>query len=250
YGKALQKGLASLNELPVSRRLISILHAQLLQGVRGEDRSPGELRKRQVHIGSERRFIPPPAQVAEQCLNDLEVYINTPSEIDALIRAFMVHYQFETIHPFMDGNGRVGRLLLSIMIYTWCGLGAPWLYMSSFFDRYKDEYINKLFNVSAEGAWEPWIGFCLQGVQVQAKDAIRRLDKLVALKKRYWEQVSGMSAAGRLQQIVESMFDRPVLTVPEVVRMFNVSYPTAKGDIEKLLRARILVEPLRQSHPA
>ena len=102
----------------------------------------------------------------------------------------MVHFQFETIHPFLDGNVRVGRLLLSLMIYQWCKLTSPWLYLSAFFDKYKDEYINGLFNVSAKGDWKSWITFCLRATLYQAKDAIRRFDKLVLLKEKYSRLVS------------------------------------------------------------
>jgi Fic family protein len=129
YSRALRIGQDLLSDLPISLRLIKELHKELLRGVRGENKNPGNFRRTQVHIGSDRRFIPPPPTKVKDCLNDLELYIHTENNIDPLIAAFMVHYQFETIHPFMDGNGRVGRLLLSLMIFQNCNLKSPWLYL-------------------------------------------------------------------------------------------------------------------------
>ena len=108
-------------------------------------------------------------------MDDLEKYINTPSPLDPLIRCFMVHYQFEAIHPFRDGNGRVGRVLLALMIYRWLGHSMPWLYLSAFFEKYRDEYIDNLYKVSTAGAWDGLIEFCLRGTFAQARDSIMRL---------------------------------------------------------------------------
>ena len=159
YDEALQLGESLLENLPLSSRVIRKLHATLLNGVRGTDRTPGVFRTNQVHIGSDKRFVPPPPNKIDELITDLESYMNEAVVADNLIQSFIAHYQFETIHPFLDGNGRVGRLLLSLMIFKKCDIQSPWLYLSPFFDKYKDEYIGCLFNVSTQGDWSAWVAF-------------------------------------------------------------------------------------------
>lgn len=243
YSYALRKGQKLLqDELPISLRLIRELHRELLSGVRGHHRDPGNFRRTQVHIGSSRRFIPPPPRQAEECLNSLEKYIHNENEIDPLVFCFLVHYQFETIHPFLDGNGRVGRLLLSLMIYKWCNLTSPWIYLSAFFDKYKDEYISNLFNVSAKGDWESWISFCLRATTYQAKDAINRFDKLVALRENYLNRIANCKGSIRLHKIIDKLFESPAVSIPQISKMFNITYPTASNDIKHLIKQGIIIE--------
>lgn len=240
YGKSLRKGEELLRELPISVRLIKELHRELLDGVRGAQKDPGNFRRTQVYIGSDRGFIPPPPVDALNCLYKLEEYIHAENDIEPLILCFLVHYQFETIHPFLDGNGRTGRLLLSLMIFKLCNLGRPWLYLSAFFDKHRDEYINGLFNVSARGDWNSWLAFCLRATHHQSRDAINRFEKLVALRQEYLERVSS-SRSVRIHAIVESLFnDLPVVSVPQLARDFNVTYPTAQADIKLLVEQNIL----------
>ncbi len=239
YGQALTLGQKYLDEdRPLSLTLIKMLHSKLLGGVRGGDKQPGEFRQRQVHVGAGARFVPPPAHHLPGCLEDLESHLRNAPEIDPLIHAFMVHYQFETIHPFNDGNGRVGRLLLSLQIYKTMGLTAPWLYMSAYFEQYKDEYIDLLFRVSTHADWERWLDFCLRGAETQATDAIRRFDRLVDARRRYKDMVKGQNA--RLHPIIDLLFERPVVTIPQLADYLNVSYPTAKNDVHQLLKLDIL----------
>lgn len=241
YGQSLRKGQQLLNDIPVSIRLLKELHGELLKGVRGNRRNPGNFRQSQVHIGSDRRFIPPPAHEAIGCLNELEKYIHRENSIDPLIFCFMVHYQFEAIHPFLDGNGRVGRLLLSLMVYKWCNLKSPWLYLSDFFDKHKDEYIDCLFNVSAKGDWPSWIRFCLLATFEAAKDSIQRFDQLVNLKAEYNQLVASCGGSIRVPRIIDRLLHSPVVTIPRIADMFEVSYPTAKADIDTLVKCGILV---------
>lgn len=249
YSNALRLGQSLLNDIPISIRLIKELHNELLRGVRGHQRDPGNFRKTQVHIGSDRRFIPPPPVEAVSCLNALEEYIHINNSIDPLIFCFMVHYQFETIHPFLDGNGRVGRLLLSLMIYKLCKLTSPWLYLSAFYDRYKNEYIDCLFNVSTQSEWSKWIAFCLRATIYQAKDAIKRFDELVSLKDKYFESVSHCGGSVRLYNIIEKLFTSPAITVPQVAKLFTISYPTARKEIDTLIDCKILVKSGFESRP-
>lgn len=242
YSRALRLGQNLLEKLPISLRLIKELHNELLRGVRGENKNPGNFRKTQVHIGSDRRFIPPPPHELMNCLNDLEIHIHADHQIDPLIFSFMVHYQFETIHPFLDGNGRVGRLLLSLMIFKYCNLKSPWLYLSAFFEKYKDEYISYLFEVSTKGTWENWLTFCLRATIYQAKDAIKRCDQLLFLREEYSELIIEKGENVRLNKIIEMLFEFPVFTIPQVSRWLNVSYPTARNDIMKLIKMKLIIK--------
>ncbi|MFO7285819.1 MAG: Fic family protein [Gammaproteobacteria bacterium] len=242
YGMALKTGQELLDSgYPLSTHLIRTLHRVLMSGVRGADKRPGEFRQSQVIVGSGGRYIPPPAHLLPDCLDAFETSLDSPNDIDALIWAFMVHYQFEAIHPFLDGNGRVGRLLLCLQIYKTLELSKPWLYLSPYFERHKDEYIDLLFRVSTHGDWYSWIAFCLEGARAQALDSIYRFEKLVALREEFFGSVQKLpNASARLYQIVDTLFERPVITVPSVAAQQNVTYPTAKSDIKKLIRCGIL----------
>ena len=238
YGVALKDGYQSLSTLPLCLRVIKNMHKHLLSGVRGRDKRPGEFRQHQVHIGSDRRYVPPPAHMLMGCLDPLEQYLNTEVDLPPLIRAYVVHYQFEAIHPFMDGNGRVGRLLLALSTYKWCNLFMPWVYMSAYFERYKDEYTDKLFRVSTDGDWDSWIEFCLRGTIAQANDSIHKCDALLRLQRNYADRLSGGSI--RLRQIVDCLFSDPLIGISEAARRLHVSYNTARDDIARLVQARIL----------
>jgi len=241
YGHALMLGQQRLDDgYPLSLTLIRQLHQELLTGVRGSDQTPGKYRKTQVHIGSTRRFIPPPPLEVPPCLDALEKYINTKSDIDPLIRCFMLHYQFETIHPFNDGNGRVGRLLLSLMIYKWCNLHGPWLYLSPFFERYRDEYIDNLFKISTKDNWINWVEFCLRATIAQSIDSVHRIDKLVALRQEFHDRTSDRPGSVRQHSIIEDLFAQPLVGVAQLARKHGVSYPTASADVTRLADIGIL----------
>ncbi len=173
-------------------------------------------------------------------LDSFEKYMNQSNDYDPLVRAYVVHYQFEAIHPFLDGNGRVGRVLLALATYKWCEHATPWLYMSAFFDKYKDEYIDKLFGVSTKGDWHSWIEFCLRGTIEQANDSIKRCMQLREVKADYQCRLSTGSV--RLMSIIDDLFDSPFVEVADLARRRRVSYPTAKSDIERLVQAGVLRE--------
>jgi Fic family protein len=176
--------------------------------------------------------------------------MNTSDGMDPLIRAFVAHYQFETIHPFLDGNGRVGRLLLSLMIYKACDLQAPWLYLSPYLDKHKDEYIDRLFAVSTRGDWVGWITLCLRATMEESRDALRRIDKLIKLKAKYEEQLAKIPhSSARLQQIVVSLLSSPITTITALAKQFEVSFPTASQDVKKLVELKILTESGRNAKP-
>ena len=176
--------------------------------------------------------MPPPPEHLERVLADFENYLHLESGLDPLVRAFLAHYQFEAIHPFRDGNGRVGRLLLALTISQWCHLSNQWLYMSAFFEHRKSEYMDLLLGVSTKGGWDEWIGFCLEGVIEQANDTEQRCDQLLSLHRDFNSRLKGGSV--RLSEIVDGLFENPLVTVLNVKAAFNISYPTARSDLRKL----------------
>ena len=232
YRQALRLRLDGANNLPLSLRLMRELHSVLMDGVRGSNLQPGEFRTIQNQIGRPARFVPPPPQYLNDILNEFEKYLHANDSFDPLVRAFLAHYQFEAIHPFCDGNGRVGRLLLSLMIADWCGLSSQWLYMSAFFEKRKRDYMDLLLGVSTHAAWDLWIEFCLQGAISQAKDTERRCDSLLAAHRDFHSRLKAGSV--RLSGLVDSLFKSPVISVATYRRQFTVTYPTARSDLKKL----------------
>lgn len=240
YADAVRTGRAMLEQLPLSLRIIRTMHERLLTGVRGRDRAPGEFRRNQVHIGTEHRYVPPPPNELDRCLDEFERFLNDSDAIDPLIRCYLAHYQFAAIHPFIDGNGRVGRALLSLCAFRWSRLSWPWLYTSAYFERNKDEYIDRLFAVSANGEWQEWLNFCLLGTIEVCRDAVTRCDRLRLLRDTYHARVARVNK--RMHLLVERLLVNPIVRMVDLTRELNISYPTAKADIERLRRAGILID--------
>ena len=246
YTSALRYWRENQGKLPISLRLIRELHRILMDGVRGSDKRPGHFRTLQNQIGRPARFVPPPPDKLKDELARLELHLHRERVYDPLVDAFLVHYQFEAIHPFMDGNGRVGRLLLAILIEEWCGLSDQWLYMSSFFDHNKDSYLDLLLRVSTTGAWEEWIAFCLEGVVETARDTQARCERLLTLHRDFHARLRKGAGSVRLAAIVDDLFVTPVAVVSRTAERHGVTYPTARSDLKRLETARI-IKPL-ESH--
>ena len=180
YVRALEYGMERLATLPLSLRLLREIHAVLMEGVRGASQTPGQFRDRQNWIGTpgcaarDAIFVPPPVSEMMAVLGDFERYLHAESHLPPLIRIGLIHYQFETIHPFLDGNGRIGRLLITLLLCAWDLLPQPLLYLSAYFERWRDAYIDLLYAVSQRGAWNAWLVFFLQGIAIQARDAVAR----------------------------------------------------------------------------
>jgi Fic family protein len=243
YQRALDLGQRLVSEgYPFSEWLIRQLHETLLGGVRGADKSPGQIRMTQVHIGVGNRFTPPPGEHLTGLLGQLERGIQDNDGTDPLIHAFMVHYQFEAIHPFRDGNGRVGRLLLALMIYRCCGFDMPWLYLSEFFERNKDEYIDTLYNISAESAWDEWVRFCLLATVEVGKSTIARVQALLKVKQSFEDRVKKMNGRDRLVHIIPHLFSSPMLRYKDFMKELGISYPTARDDADAMVEAGILAD--------
>jgi len=253
YVRALEYGLDRLQSLPLSLRLIREIHARLMEGVRGEHGTPGEFRRSQNWIGppgcslQDATYVPPPVSEMEEALGALERFLHQPCDWPPLARLGLVHYQFEAIHPFLDGNGRIGRLLITLLLCAERLLPEPLLYLSAYFESHRQDYYDLLLAVSREGAWETWLVFFLQGVAAQAQDAVARARRLQDLRERYREQFQAERAAGRLLQVVDLLFARPMVTMPQIAEALNVNYATATRYISHLENAAILREVTGQA---
>jgi len=241
YARALDYAMTS--PLPTSLTLIRQLHAILMDGVRGKDRDPGQFRMQQVAIGTSARYVPPAPNRLQDFLDAFDTYLHYDGrKYDPLVDCFLVHYQFETIHPFTDGNGRVGRLLLALMIQRLCGMTQPWLHMSEYYEADHQKYCDLMYRVSTEGAWADWIAYCLIGVAQQAKRTIERCDRLRSLRDDYYQRLAGKPASLRLKQIIDGLFQAPVVAIADLPQSIGVTYPTAKSDVAKLVKAGVLAE--------
>lgn len=246
YVNALEYGLERLNTLPVSLRLMRELHERLLAGVRGEHATPGEFRRSQNWIGppgctlNEATFVPPPVPQMHEALDALEKYLHSEDIYPPLLRLALVHYQFEAIHPFMDGNGRIGRLLLSLLLVQWQLLPLPLLYLSAYFYRRRQDYYDLLLGVSERGAWRDWLLFFLRGVAEQAGDALQRARKLQDLRESWHKLIAQARTSALLVRLVDVLFESPILTIPQAQHLLGVTYPSAQRNVEKLAQAGIL----------
>ena len=248
YVRALEYGLDRLPSLPLSLRLIREIHARLMEGVRGERGTPGEFRRSQNWIGppgcslEDAAFVPPPVPEMKEALGALEEFLHGPSDWPPLARLGLVHYQFEAIHPFLDGNGRIGRLLITLLLCAESLLPEPLLYLSAYFESQRQTYYDLLLAVSRQGAWEAWLVFFLRGVVAQAQDAVVRAQRLQDLRERYRQQLQTERSAGRLLQTVDLLFAQPVMTMPQISEALGVNYTTATRYINRLEDAAILHE--------
>ena len=248
YVKALEYALKRLDELPLSLRLIRELHEILLSGVRGQHWTPGEFRSSQNWIGPpgstlmEAVYVPPPPQEMVEALGEFEKYLHAPSGLPPLIRIALVHYQFEAIHPFLDGNGRIGRLLISLLLCSEGLVPQPLLYISAFFERQRADYYRHLLHVSLAGQWTAWLIFFLEGVAQQSRDAIWRTAQLLSMWQSYRSRLQEARSSALLLQLVDRLFQYPVLSVPGTTKALEITHRSATKLIERLVAARILTE--------
>ena len=247
YVRALDHAVARLADLPLSNRLIREAHAILLDGVRGEHGTPGEFRTTQNWIGSPgstietAAFVPPPPEAVEDAMTDLERFIHDRT-LPNLIAVALTHYQFETIHPFIDGNGRIGRLLIPLMLIEQGILDHPVLYLSAYFDRNRSRYYELLNETRHSPDLFPWLDFFLDGVTMYAKDAENRTVRLVDLQQRIRGQLLEERTTATALRLAERLLDRPYVTAPLVARLLDVTFPTAQKAIEDLQERGVLEE--------
>lgn len=248
YVRAMEYGLKRLDELPLSLRFIRELHSILMEGVHGEHATRGEFRQSQNWIGSagatlnEATFIPPPVAEMQECLSELEKSLHSDTKLPPIIQAAMVHYQFETIHPFLDGNGRIGRLLITLLLCQKNVLSRPLLYLSAFFEKHRAQYYELLLNISRSGRWRKWIEFFLQAVTEQSDDAVSRSRHLLELLRNYSQLAREKHLPPTAGQLVELIFMKPVLNAKTAQELLKVSYPSAQYALASLENAGILTE--------
>ena len=247
YVIAMERGLQRLATLPVSTRLIREMHAVILAGVRGRDRQPGELRTTQNWIGSpgatidKATFVPPPPGELADLLSDLERFIHEEPRLPPLVQAALVHYQFETIHPYLDGNGRLGRLLIVFFLMVRDRLPEPLLYLSPYFEARRQQYYDALQRVRTRGDFDQWLGLFLDGVRTQAVDAVVRAERLTDLREQYRARVRA-ATRGVANQLVDLAFEQPVMNARLVEERLDVSRPAALAALRRLTQLGILAE--------
>jgi Fic family protein len=239
--------LADPKGLPLSMRLLDETHRRLMRGVRGAEKHPGEVRRSQNWIGGSRpgnaAFVPPPAHALPELLRAFEKYLHAGDNLPALVRAGLLHVQFETIHPYLDGNGRIGRLLVTLLLEHWKLLSQPILYLSLFFKRHKDEYYRRLTAVRAEGDWEGFVAFFLDGVATIADETVtsaRELFTLVTTDRARVVNHDGASVAS--MRLFELLPRHPIVTVASAMKLLDTTKPTASRAVELLSATGVLVE--------
>jgi Fic family protein len=248
YVRALEHGMKRLEDLPISVRLVREMHAVLMEGVRGAQRDPGEFRRVQNWIGppgadiEEATYVPPPPGEIPATLGALERYVHEDTGLPPLVDIALVHYQFEAIHPFLDGNGRIGRLLITLMLIERDLLPEPLLYLSAYFERHRRAYYDHLLAVSQKGAWEEWLLFFLNGVLTEARDASRRAGKLFDLRETYRERFQREGGRINLLTTIDHLFARPVTDIRELEGTLGVSFEAARRLVALLEGEGVLKE--------
>jgi Fic family protein len=247
YVRAMNHGLQRLDSLPLSLRLLREIHAELLQDGRGAHRTPGEFRASQNWIGpsgatlQQATFVPPPVPDMQVALGDFERFFHREERQPVLIEAALAHAQFETIHPFLDGNGRVGRLLITFLLVHRGVLRAPLLYLSHYLKLHRTEYYDRLTAVRVRGDWEGWLRFFLEGVATTAEEAAETADRIFELRERHRALV--MEQAGALGlRLLSALFDRPLVNVRYLARVLEVSFPTANRIVARFEELGLLRE--------
>lgn len=247
YIKATEYAIRRLHELPLCNRLLKETHAILMEGVRGQEKNPGEFRCSQNWIGGKgstlrnAKYIPPSPDDMTEAMSDLEKYINADDRLDGLIRAALIHYQFETIHPFLDGNGRIGRLLITLFLMEKKILTTPALYISYFLKKNRVEYYDRMTEVRSKGNYEQWVKLFLQAIAESAKDAIAAIDELTALHDKNVDLVAGMGRASKNAMLVFRYLEaNPIIEIGKTAEALGITFGTASNVVERLSSAGIL----------
>jgi len=246
YVAAINHGIKRLKKLPLSMRLIKEIHKILLSNSRGKHKTPGEIRRSQNWLGGTRpgnaHFVPPPPDLVSGLLSDLEKFMHAKNKIPILVKAALIHHQFETIHPFLDGNGRVGRLLITLFLCDQDYLSSPFLYLSLFFKQHRNIYYDRLSEPRKNGDFERWINFFLEGVAVTAVDAKKTLIKIKKLFAADDKKLTNLGRARNSAELVFSKFkQKPILTIAEITRLTKLSKPTAISSVNHLIDLGIII---------
>jgi Fic family protein len=258
YRRALAAAIDSLGTVPLSLRTLCDAHRMLLSGVarqRGATARVGEFKQHQNFIGAyeieNARFVPPPPQQAVNCMSDLEKFIHRENKagLPPLIDAALIHYQFETIHPFADGNGRVGRMLITLHLYASKTIRQPILYLSPTLESRKDEYIDRMFEVSRTGDWHGWLRFFLEIVKLASLAAITTADQLLTVQRRYRADLQKAGRSANVLAIIDLLFRSPVVSIPQIAEHLDVTYRSAQLNVDTLMGTHVLEEITGTSNP-
>ena len=248
YVNAVRHVLDPDRRLPLSLPLLREAHAILLTDVRGGYATPGEFRRSQNWIGAPgctldaAAYVPPPPERLWECLDPFEKHLHADQPLPPLLAIACLHYQFEAIHPFIDGNGRVGRLLIGLLLAEWGLLPEPLLDLSAYLEPRRAEYYARLLAVSVEGDWHGWLRFFLMAVEEQAADAVTRAQRLQGLRDDYRTRVGTARSSALLSVLVDALFESPALTIPRASTLLGVTHRTARLSINKLVEAGVLFE--------
>jgi Fic family protein len=249
YVKAMEYGIERLRDLRISVRLIGEIHGILMKAVRGGHATAGETRRSQNWIGppgcslQDATYVPPPVEEMKSALSDWEKYLHADTDTPPLIQCALMHYQFEAIHPFLDGNGRIGRLLITFLLWERGVLTQPLLYLSAFFDRFRDDYYARLLAVSKHGDWRGWIEFFLRGVTTQTKDAISDAKKIIELHEKYRQRIDTTKKVPEsAYRLVEELFSSPVLSISGLSKKWGIPFNSVKTGVLRLVSLDILRE--------
>lgn len=249
YVKAIEFGINALEKLPISIRLIKNIHKILMEGVRGNRAMPGELRKSQNWIGTPNSsidnvtYVPPPVDAMKESLYRFEKYLHVNSDDPLLIRCALIHYQLEAIHPFLDGNGRIGRLLITFFLIEKNYLSQPLLYLSEYFERHREQYYTCLLNISRKGDWTAWLLFFLKGIEVQSKDAIEKADNILELYSNYAQRLRKTKKIPESSQLLlDEIFLNPFVSTSRLSKKWNLPYNSVKTGIKRLEKLNILAK--------
>ncbi|HEX3658994.1 MAG TPA: Fic family protein [Pirellulales bacterium] len=252
YVRALEFGIERLPKIPICNRLLKEMHEKLMERVassRGKNKRPGQFRNVQAYIGEDiltARYVAPPEGVVDVAMAQFEGDLNRKNErIPALVKIAMLHYQFEAIHPFADGNGRLGRLLIALLLCSTGILPGPLLYISAYFERNRSQYYELLWRVSRCGAWTDWITFFLEGVSTEASDAVKRAKELCALREAYRLLPQTRRASAKTLELIDMLFNWPYVTVNRAAQGLKMSYPGAQKHVDNLVALGIL-KPIGQ----
>lgn len=246
----MEYGLKRLESFPLSKRFIRELHKILMQGVRGKNKTPGEFRRTQNYIGSPNStrgirnagFVPPPVEDMDKALDKFEKYLHERGFHPPLVELALIHYHFESIHPFLDGNGRIGRLLITLLLVQWKILPIPLLYLSAFFNKYKEEYCQRLMNVSTRGLWKEWLIFFLKGVTEQSRDAVWRSNAIQDLQEQWRKLCRQKYQSSLILDILDHFFLNPFWAIPDLVKELKKTYRGVQINIDKLIESGFLSE--------
>ena len=245
YVAALEFGIGRLHYLPLSLRLVREIHARLMEGVRGDGSTPGEFRRSQNWIGpagstlADAPYVPPPADEMMDCLAKWEVFLQDHESFPELIQCALLHEQFEAIHPFLDGNGRVGRLLITLFLMERGRLSQPLLYLSAYIETHRQEYYDLLQRVRTHGDWNSWLHYFLHGVEETSKQAVRQAGALMNLREQLHIEIRSKPKAAAL---IDPLFTNPYITTSRAAGLLNVSLPTARQVIGTLEESGVLQE--------